>query len=604
MKILARLFAAYAISLSLISAEENLKKGDRIVFLSDSVTAAGTRPTGYITLAAKQIELAYPDLNVELIGAGIGGHKVPDCQKRLQTDVLDHKPTIVFIYIGINDVWHWTHPKVVARGKKGTTPEDFESGLREMIKQINATGARVILCTPTMIGEKPDGSNPDDARLDQYADISRRVAEETSSQLLDLRKAFVSNLKQKTPKNLTQGVLTSDGVHMNNAGNELISKLVLEALKVPTKKPQNAQKSTQAAVGDIERGKTIYSQLCFNCHGPNLDGGQGPSLIDSYWQHGSSPDAILKVINKGVPGSPMIPYEAVFPEADRIALRDFILAEQEGLRETMRAIYPREYFAGKRFTPVLFDSIESLSQTALPENHYYFPRGGEGVLRGTAKLYIKEAGSYRFNIRLLGRTSIFLNGDEVHSSDEKTDKATHLNKTIELEPGVHELEILHEEKPSHSYRFSGFFEKVGGDRFALNGRSLQGNIPKIIKARPGMAQVVRKWIDGLPPRALLCLLPNQVIVAYNPVDGKVLKAWHSAEINQTPSLPDRSAKPSVINGTLIPDVATDASSAEHYQFLYYETQGDSVLITSQIEGQQTAIKIAPEGAQSFTISKN
>ena len=530
MKILARLFAAYAISLSLISAEENLKKGDRIVFLSDSVTAAGTRPTGYITLAAKQIELAYPDLNVELIGAGIGGHKVPDCQKRLQTDVLDHKPTIVFIYIGINDVWHWTHPKVVARGKKGTTPEDFESGLREMIKQINATGARVILCTPTMIGEKPDGSNPDDARLDQYADISRRVAEETSSQLLDLRKAFVSNLKQKTPKNLTQGVLTSDGVHMNDAGNELISKLVLEALKVPTKKPQNAQKSTQAAVGDIERGKTIYSQLCFNCHGPNLDGGQGPSLIDSYWQHGSSPDAILKVINKGVPGSPMIPYEAVFPEADRIALRDFILAEQEGLRETMRAIYPREYFAGKRFTPVLFDSIESLSQTALPENHYYFPRGGEGVLRGTAKLYIKEAGSYRFNIRLLGRTSIFLNGDEVHSSDEKTDKATHLNKTIELEPGVHELEILHEEKPSHSYRFSGFFEKVGGDRFALNGRSLQGNIPKIIKARPGMAQVVRKWIDGLPPRALLCLLPNQVIVAYNPVDGKVLKAWHSAEI--------------------------------------------------------------------------
>ena len=59
---------------------------------------------------------------------------------------------------------------------------------------------------------------------------------------------------------------------------------------------------------------------------------------------GSSPEAILQVINKGVPGSPMIPYEMVFPESDRIALRDYIVREQEGLREMMRSLYPRDYF--------------------------------------------------------------------------------------------------------------------------------------------------------------------------------------------------------------------------------------------------------------------
>ena len=53
---------------------------------------------------------------------------------------------------------------------------------------------------------------------------------------------------------------------------------------------------------DLERGKTLYSQICFNCHGPTLDGGQGPSLRDQYWRHGSSPAAILEVINKGIPG--------------------------------------------------------------------------------------------------------------------------------------------------------------------------------------------------------------------------------------------------------------------------------------------------------------
>ncbi|MDB4441202.1 cytochrome c, partial [Akkermansiaceae bacterium] len=96
---------------------------------------------------------------------------------------------------------------------------------------------------------------------------------------------------------------------------------------------------TSSALGaDLERGKTLYSQLCFNCHGPTLDGGQGPSLRDQYWRHGSSPAAILEVINKGVPGSAMIAYEEVFPEADRLALRDFILSEQEGMRETVRSV--------------------------------------------------------------------------------------------------------------------------------------------------------------------------------------------------------------------------------------------------------------------------
>ncbi len=224
--------AIFSLTACIHAKQSPLKKNDRIVFLGDSITAAGPRPGGYITLSAEAVAKAYPDLNIELIGAGIGGHKVPDCQKRLDKDVLQKKPTIVFIYIGINDVWHWTHPRVVARGKKGTTPEDFESGLRDMIKKINAVGARVILCTPTVIGEKPDGTNPEDKRLDQYSDISRKVAKETGSQLLDLRKGFIAYLKEHNPKNASKGILTSDTVHMNPAGNQLIAKFVLEALQV------------------------------------------------------------------------------------------------------------------------------------------------------------------------------------------------------------------------------------------------------------------------------------------------------------------------------------------------------------------------------------
>ncbi len=205
-------------------AGENLKEGDRIVFLGDSITAAGVRPDGYITLADKAVQLAYPDLGVELIGAGIGGHKVPNCQQRLDRDVLQKKPAIVFIYIGINDVWHST-------SGRGTPAGEFESGLRTLIRDFQESGAEVVLATPSVIGEKRQGENKLDGMLTEYSAISRRVAKEESATLCDLQRAFSDHLRIFNPQGLAKGVLTSDGVHLNAAGNQLLATEAARSLR-------------------------------------------------------------------------------------------------------------------------------------------------------------------------------------------------------------------------------------------------------------------------------------------------------------------------------------------------------------------------------------
>jgi len=187
----------------------------------------GVRPQGYVTLTKQAIAKAYPDLNIEIIGAGISGHKVPDCQKRLDRDVLQKKPTIVLIYIGINDVWH-------SLNGRGTSKELCEAGLNDMISQINDAGARVILCTPTVIGEKMDGTNRLDKMLDEYSAISRKVALETGSPLLDLRQEFIPYLKEHNTDNAPKGILTADTCHLNEKGNRYVSDLVLDALNVPS----------------------------------------------------------------------------------------------------------------------------------------------------------------------------------------------------------------------------------------------------------------------------------------------------------------------------------------------------------------------------------
>jgi lysophospholipase L1-like esterase len=198
-----------------------LKKGDRIVFLGDSITAGGVGPKGYITV----MKNALADKGVELIGAGVSGNKVPDLQRRVDRDVIARKPNVVFIYIGINDVWHGEKDPA-----RGTSKEKFEEGLKEVIGKIQAAGATVILCTPTVIGEKKAGANLLDARLDEYADVSRKVAREMKVPLCDLRKAFVEHLKTNNPDDKERGVLTGDRVHLNDAGNKLVAETMLRML--------------------------------------------------------------------------------------------------------------------------------------------------------------------------------------------------------------------------------------------------------------------------------------------------------------------------------------------------------------------------------------
>ena len=77
----------------------------------------------------------------------------------METDVLEKNPDIVVIYVGINDVWH--------KGKPAPEPMpiSMRSSDREPRKKLQDKKIKVILCTPSVIGEKTDNSNQQDGDL-------------------------------------------------------------------------------------------------------------------------------------------------------------------------------------------------------------------------------------------------------------------------------------------------------------------------------------------------------------------------------------------------------------------------------------------------------
>lgn len=213
-----------ALSIVFLTSFSIMQQKERIVFFGDSITQAGVQPKGYITVFGDQLKQKGIGDKYELIGAGIGGNKIYDLYLRMDEDVLAKNPNTVVIWVGVNDVWH------KRTYGTGSDPDKFEKFYNAVIKKLQAKNIKVLLCTPSTIGEKTDYSNEQDGDLNRYSNIIRTIAKNNNCQLIDLRQAFHDYIVANNPDNKDRGILTSDGVHLNDKGNEFVAVEMMKAL--------------------------------------------------------------------------------------------------------------------------------------------------------------------------------------------------------------------------------------------------------------------------------------------------------------------------------------------------------------------------------------
>jgi lysophospholipase L1-like esterase len=202
-----------------------LKDGDRIIFFGDSLTALAGQEAppqhvtkGYVRIVREALQAAHADKKIDVDWVATGGHTVPDLLKRVANDVIAKKPTIVVIQIGCNDA-------------RRIPVETFRTSLEELIDRLQRAGIQVVQCTLTSVGEKHDGTNKDDAKLEEFAQVERVVARAKNVPLNDLRKAFVAHWKKNNHANNPSGILTYDGNHFNQVGHEFVAEQMLKKFK-------------------------------------------------------------------------------------------------------------------------------------------------------------------------------------------------------------------------------------------------------------------------------------------------------------------------------------------------------------------------------------
>src|SRR5262245_12522327 len=98
----ALLLAALAAEDDPATATVELKKGDHVLFLGDSLTELAGKEApkqhvtkGYVRIVREKLAQTHKDQDIQVSWVATGGHTVPDLLKRVDRDVIAKKPTIV-----------------------------------------------------------------------------------------------------------------------------------------------------------------------------------------------------------------------------------------------------------------------------------------------------------------------------------------------------------------------------------------------------------------------------------------------------------------------------------------------------------------------------
>lgn len=204
-----------------------INPGDKILFTGDSITDCGSSLSddinflghGYPIFIASLLGVRYPELELTFVNTGVSGNGISDLAKRWQRDVLNHKPQILSVLIGINDV------ATRYSGSHSISTEEFAETYRGLLKQARTglPGCRIVLLEPFLLPLREELRRWR-ADLDPKIQAVRDLAEEFSCTLIPLDGIFAAAACRRE-----KSFWTGDGVHPTATGHALIADNWIQA---------------------------------------------------------------------------------------------------------------------------------------------------------------------------------------------------------------------------------------------------------------------------------------------------------------------------------------------------------------------------------------
>ena len=204
-----------------------------ILFQGDSITDGGriknnntdlNHQIGHSYAYVISSKLGYKEYDKKymFMNRGISGNRIADLYCRIQEDIINLRPDIVSILIGVNDAYfHFNN-------NSGSSPKKYEKIYRLIIEEIkeNLPNSKLIICEPFILKGNQNKENYYEWKelISEYQRIVKKLSKEYNIPLVLLQDKFNEMCSVMEPE-----YWVWDGVHPTEAGHYLIAE---EWLKV------------------------------------------------------------------------------------------------------------------------------------------------------------------------------------------------------------------------------------------------------------------------------------------------------------------------------------------------------------------------------------
>ena len=202
----------------------------RILFQGDSITDVGRLRDndinvgrGYPLLVKAALGFEYPGEH-EFFNRGISGNRIVDLYARIKCDIINLKPDVMSILIGVNDVWHDLHssPNGVDADKYFKIYDMLIEEVKEALPDI-----KIIILEPFVLKASATEEHWEAfGEVKKRAAMAKKIAEKHNLAFIPLQEGFDELTKKAEPSYWLE-----DGVHPSAMGHEYIKTLWIKKFK-------------------------------------------------------------------------------------------------------------------------------------------------------------------------------------------------------------------------------------------------------------------------------------------------------------------------------------------------------------------------------------
>lgn len=201
----------------------------KILFQGDSITDTFRSREdeinfgcGYPLLVKALLGFEKPN-DYEFVNRGISGNRIVDVYARIKSDIINIKPDVMSLLIGVNDVWHelTENPNGVDAEKFYKIYDMLISEVREALPEI-----KIIIIEPFVLKGSATIEKWEcfEREVNKRAVMAKKIAEKYNLPFVFLQNGF-NELSKKAPCEYW----LYDGVHPTSMGHEFIKKEWIKA---------------------------------------------------------------------------------------------------------------------------------------------------------------------------------------------------------------------------------------------------------------------------------------------------------------------------------------------------------------------------------------